>query len=201
MHRLDPGRTHDGEETTVELEYRPCRLRDVPVLDRLNPGPTVVSFSVQRFARHEIGYSTFLLAWTADSPVGHAEILWNGCRDDQVRRAHPDCPEITGLEVFPAALRGHGIGTGLIGACEDLARQRGYRRIGLGVAIANPRAADLYRRLGYRGDMAYRDRYSCVDSFGAQHNFEDPCVFLTRPLFAGCSDLCHRTNYLPRKSP
>ena len=166
----------------MNLTFQPCRPADVALLDRVNPSPSVDSFHVGRFDRQRSGDSAFLLAWQDRVPVGHAEIRWTGCRDEAVRTAYPRCPEINGLEVFPDRLRGNGIGTALIEACEELARDNGYRQIGLGVAQANPRAARLYRRLGYAGFMSYLDRYSCVDSTGTRHDFADPCVFLTRPL-------------------
>jgi GNAT superfamily N-acetyltransferase len=38
---------------------------------------------------------------------------------------------MNGLEVWPAELRSHGIGTAIVQTAEDLARQRGYNQLGL----------------------------------------------------------------------
>jgi GNAT superfamily N-acetyltransferase len=184
----------------MKLDFRSCLAEDVTLLDHINPTPSIESFHRQRFARQQAGTSSFVLAWLDGSPVGHAEIRWNGCGDPQVRIAHPRCPEINGLEVFPVALRSRGIGRRLIAHCEQFARQRGYRQIGLGVADVNPRAARLYLSLGYDGSRRYLDRYSCLDSTGTRHRFADPCRFLTRRLSDDHRELCHRANEIASKS-
>ncbi|MFN8420385.1 MAG: GNAT family N-acetyltransferase [Anaerolineae bacterium] len=45
--------------------------------------------------------------------------------------------------------RGKGIDTQLIAALEAIARERGMKRIGIGVMVANEGAYQLYRRLGF----------------------------------------------------
>ncbi|MGH8795113.1 MAG: GNAT family N-acetyltransferase [Stackebrandtia sp.] len=166
----------------MKLYFRRCRDADVALLDQLNPTPSVNSFHAQRYAAQESGDATYLLALNERRPVGHALVKWNGCADDEVRDVHAGCPEINGLEVFPARLRSRGIGSQLIAACEDLARQRRLRWIGLGVADHNPRARQLYHSLRYSGRIRYVDRYTCIDSFGARHDFADQCVFLVKQL-------------------
>lgn len=178
----------------MRLRFRQCRPQDVALLDRLDPSPSLASFHVNRFERQTAGVGTYLLAWRRRSLVGHAEILWDGCRDAAVNVAHPHCPEINALDVFPESVRSQGIGSALIRACEDLARERGRSRIGLGVADSNPRAAGLYQRLGYTGSTRYLDRYTCIDSMGNRYDFADPCVFLTRAINTDDSDLRHRAN-------
>jgi ribosomal protein S18 acetylase RimI-like enzyme len=49
-----------------------------------------------------------------------------------------------------AAARGHGIGTLLLDAASDLARDHGADRVRLSVVDDNPRARALYERLGFR---------------------------------------------------
>lgn len=85
---------------------------------------------------------------------------WGGCAAPEVRAARSGCPEINGLGVRPEDLRSRGIGSALIRAAEDLAGQRGFGAIGLGVGTDNPRAAQLYARLGYRPLIDYVDRWS-----------------------------------------
>lgn len=166
----------------MQIAFRPCRGIDVALLDQLSPSPSVVSAHAQRFARQSAGSGTYMLAWRRKTPVGHAEIRWDGCADETVKRTHPDCPEINGLEVFPETMRSRGIGSALVNACEATARDRNYRAIGLGVADCNPAALKLYRRLGYQGGISYKDRYTCIDSLGTSHDFADPCVFLVKSL-------------------
>lgn len=46
--------------------------------------------------------------------------------------------------------RGRGIGTALVAAFEERARDNGFQTVSLEVIDANPRARSLYERLGYR---------------------------------------------------
>ena len=55
------------------------------------------------------------------------------------------------------AMRGRGVGTRLIAAMEELARERGYRTVVIGVLAQNTRVKGLYHRLGFR-DYAVRLR-------------------------------------------
>jgi GNAT superfamily N-acetyltransferase len=47
-------------------------------------------------------------------------------------------------------MRGQGIGTDLMRAMEDFARQHGHTRLMIGVLASNVRVHQLYRRLGFR---------------------------------------------------
>lgn len=63
-------------------------------------------------------------------------------------RRHPGTGVLWMLSVHET-LQSLGIGTLLIRELEDRARRRGCDRVELGVEHDNPRAAALYRRLGY----------------------------------------------------
>ncbi|WP_324605716.1 GNAT family N-acetyltransferase [Streptomyces ipomoeae] len=165
-----------------DMEITACTAPDVVLLDRYMGSPGRTSFHARRFARQEAGQCTYLVAWLDGRPVGHTEMRWIGCADPEVRAARPDCPEIGGLAVRPEELRSRGIGTALVRAAEDLARERGLTVVGIGVAKDNPRAAVLYARLGYRALTDYLDRYSYEDVDGMIRECVDPCVFLVKEL-------------------
>ncbi|MFE9624233.1 GNAT family N-acetyltransferase [Streptomyces sp. NPDC006527] len=164
------------------MEITVCRAADVALLDRHIGSSGVTSFHARRFARQERGESTYLVAWLDGRPVGHAEMRWTGCDAPDVRAARPGCPEIGGLGVWPQELRSRGIGTALVRAAENLARERGITVAGLGVAKDNPRAAALYARLGYRPVIDYLDRWTYEGTDGITHECVDPCAFLVREL-------------------
>lgn len=94
-----------------------------------------------------MGEYTYLVAWNGDVPLGHCEVLWQECKSAEVRNAYPGCPEINGLLVYRAEMRGRGIGTALIRTAEDRARDRGVEWIGVGAGDDNPSAMALYERL------------------------------------------------------
>ena len=56
---------------------------------------------------------------------------------------------LDGIVVDPS-LRGQGIGSALLAAFEHLARENGFTTVSLEVIDTNPRARNLYERLGYR---------------------------------------------------
>ncbi|WP_416974653.1 GNAT family N-acetyltransferase [Streptomyces sp. 4F14] len=164
------------------MEILACRREDLVVLERVMPSDSVDGSHPMRFARQEAGRSTYLIPWLDGRPVGHAEVRWTGCEAPDVQAAHPGCPEINGLVVWPENLRSQGIGTALVRAAEEWALARGVTVMGLGVDDRNPRAAALYERLGYRPGVRYVDRWTEVDPRGVRHEHVDPCRFLTRKL-------------------
>lgn len=90
------------------------------------------------------GESTFLIAEEENGgDVGH---IWLGETVEAVsgeRRGY-----IYDLYVVPEARR-QGVARALLAAAERLARRRGYREIGLTVAVHNDAARRLYESLGY----------------------------------------------------
>ncbi|ORT61639.1 GNAT family N-acetyltransferase [Streptomyces sp. CB03238] len=173
------------------MVIRECRDHDVELLDRHipspgAPSPGVLSSHARRYARQAAGDGTFLVAWRDGRPVGTCEVRWDGCAAPEVRAVcGEDCPEINGLVVWPESLRSHGIGTALVHAAEERARERGRARIGLGVEGGNRRAAALYARLGYRPVVPYTDRWSYEDAEGTVHRMADACTFLVKALTPG----------------
>jgi GNAT superfamily N-acetyltransferase len=101
-----------------------------------------------RLARQQRGGGVVLVAWLEGRPVGEVFLECAPANEPEVRRHLPGVPRLDHLEV-PGPLWGQGIGTALIGAAEDTARQLGHERIALGVGLDNPKARRLYGRLGY----------------------------------------------------
>jgi GNAT superfamily N-acetyltransferase len=50
------------------------------------------------------------------------------------------------------AAEGHGVGKALAQACEQWAREQGYRILSLATGAANERALDFYRHMGYQDE-------------------------------------------------
>jgi ribosomal protein S18 acetylase RimI-like enzyme len=65
---------------------------------------------------------------------------------------------VDGVAVAPAA-RGGGIGTRLLDEVATIAREDGFRWVRLDVVDTNPRAQQLYERLGYRVTKVQTFRY------------------------------------------
>jgi GNAT superfamily N-acetyltransferase len=101
-----------------------------------------------RLARQQRGGGVLLVAWLDGRPVGEVFLECEPANEPEVRRQLPGVPRLDHLEVL-GPLWGQGIGTALIRAAEDTARQLGHERIALGVGLDNPKARRLYGRLGY----------------------------------------------------
>jgi GNAT superfamily N-acetyltransferase len=94
-----------------------------------------------------------LVAWLEDRPVGEVFLECEAAKEPEVRRHLPDVPQLDHLEVL-GPFQGRGIGTALVRAAEDTARQFGHEQLALGVGLDNPKARRLYERLGY-GDWGH----------------------------------------------
>jgi GNAT superfamily N-acetyltransferase len=165
-----------------DVRIEPCQTEHLDLLEAGMPsGPS--RFHHRRLARQEQGVSTYLIAWIDDVPHGHAEVRWDGGNAAEVTSRFPSCVMISALDVWPAPIRSHGLGTALIREAEQQAQIRGFRRIGLGVADDNPRAAALYLRLGYEeSGCHYSDQYEVVDVTGTRRVITEPCRVLVREL-------------------
>jgi ribosomal protein S18 acetylase RimI-like enzyme len=143
-----------GPATSVRLGT----AADLPALDRAIPtGRNDVHRSF--LARQEAGDASYVVAWQGAEPVGSGVIRWGG-----------QDPEISNLHV-PEPLRSQGIGAAIVRYAEDLVRERGFGRVSIAVGEANPRAAALYERLGYR-DTGRRSTtsYTYFDTDGVERS-------------------------------
>lgn len=112
---------------------------------------------------------------------GYATIKWQSTYGSFAQQA---IPEISDLNVLPT-YRKRGIGTALINACEIMAKQRGYKNIGLGVGMTADYgdAQHLYVSLGYIPDKnGLHYNYNSL-KYGDQVTIDDDLVlFFTKPL-------------------
>jgi GNAT superfamily N-acetyltransferase len=129
------------------VDVRACSERDLALLRTRWPTPDDVAGA--HYAEQQAGGATFLVGWEADEPVGWALIQWRGCLGENARAAFPECVEVNHLQVREWH-RGRGVGTAILAAAVDRARDRGVAQLAVSVSVDNPDAARLYRRLGYQ---------------------------------------------------
>jgi len=167
----------------LSVEVRPVAGRDVIRLETELPFG-VPEKHADRLARQARGQVVYLIAWNGGTPVGHALLKWKGATEEVVASALRDtCPDVEDLYVVEA-LRSRGVGSRLLAAAEDLARDRGYPQIGLSVAQDNNRARALYARLGYAdaGLPPVEERGDFRDASGRQQTWFETCVYMTKSL-------------------
>jgi GNAT superfamily N-acetyltransferase len=132
-------------DVASRITIRPATRADLTALVAALGQPQFFADRLGR-ARHNGG--DLLVAWLDGVPVGNVFLWCEALEEPELREAFPDAPLLNHLEVAPA-VRGHGIGTALVRACEKAARRRGYDILLLGVGVDNPEARRLYERLGY----------------------------------------------------
>ncbi|MDT0262025.1 GNAT family N-acetyltransferase [Jatrophihabitans lederbergiae] len=151
-----------------DMDTRACNEHDLVALR--NAWPTADDVHGAHYTEQREGTATYLVAWQDEEPLGSGLIQWHGPIGMNARAAFPDSVEVNHLQVRPE-LRGRGVGTVLLKAAEQLAENRGYKLIAVGVALDNPDATRLYRRLGYTPtgviDVC---AYDWTDDDGQQHH-------------------------------
>lgn len=106
---------------------------------------------------------TAVQSWIAGSIDQHGKTMIFVAADDRgerlgfatvTRAAHftGEQQASVGELATSAAAEGDGVGTALIQACEQWAREQGYRILALATGAANQRALDFYHHLGYRDE-------------------------------------------------
>jgi GNAT superfamily N-acetyltransferase len=134
---------------------------------------------LQRWERQNAG-DLFLLASVDGELVGHT-MLFRQSKYPAIDAAYGPA-EINALHAY---VHGQGIGTAIIAAAEQFARQWGKTHIGLAVEPDNDGARRLYDRLGYRPcpDGRVIDEWTEKDADGNLIELhQDPCDYLLKPL-------------------
>ena len=94
------------------------------------------------------GNCVYLIVYCKSNPVGHVFINWLGIKKSVIGQNLENCPNIEDLFVIPN-LRSQGLGSCIIKHCFKLAKQKGFNKIGLGVAIQNIKAQKLYESFNF----------------------------------------------------
>jgi ribosomal protein S18 acetylase RimI-like enzyme len=132
------------------LAIRPCKERDLEHFGAF--GSTQhVDYCREQWSRGAEALTILVAADEQDLPVGKLHL-------DFETHAHERTAVLIAAAVTTAA-QGHGVGTTLIGAAEELVCSRGFGAIVLGVEDSNPRARRLYERLGYEAFARDEFRY------------------------------------------
>lgn len=132
-----------------ELEIKLCREEDLDMLEKSMPTSGLSRFHHKRFENQEKGRVSYLIAWLKGEPVGHIDLRWYGFDHEDLEKEIRDIPELNAITVAKS-YRNQGIGTALIEEAEKIAKERGFKRVGMGVNPENEGAKRLYEKLGYK---------------------------------------------------
>ena len=149
------------EETISVREYRPEDkgrvieiVRDLQrheggLYDRMLPPSTIGAWYVNKQLQEcTEGGGVILVAEYDGAVVGYASILMDVSSADDIDEVDYIYAYVNDLGVTQG-MRGRGVGTALLTACEERARRADRKWFGLSVLAANTDALRLYRRLGF----------------------------------------------------
>ncbi len=130
-----------------------------------------------------LSYTSFLVAWLQDKPVGHALVRWLGPREEIVMKDYQNCPEIYRLKVLEE-FRSQGVATAIIKECENEALKRQCLTIGLGTYLNINSENNLYIRLGYETSSvsSYIDTYKTKLEDRTVATIRKETIFLTKRI-------------------
>lgn len=137
---------------------RRCTPDDAAAMDAREPAAR--QYALGALARQEAGLTDFLVAELDGVIVGSGELTTT------------DPAELKSLSI-DASARGQGVGSAIIAAAEKVVEERDdlatgrARHLVVGVGLDNPRAAALYKRLGFvRTGVVSTTTYEYVDDAG-----------------------------------
>lgn len=156
---------------------------DLPVLEKHLGKKNIPWFHIKRINEYEKGEGVWLVAWKENIPVGYIQVKWTFPQEENTKH-------IKGTAYLEAAgvdeeFQGQRIGTMLIQEAEQLARKKGFKQIGMAVGSTdNPRARNLYERLGYKdwGRGEFVVSWEHLDENGNKSSESEVCIYLLKNL-------------------
>ena len=173
----------------LEIDIRAADEDQLDFLDSIFSPHSLSKHHHQRYDVQEHGDGIYLIAWLDDKPVGHFLLEWSGPgTDGDVSGEYPfPTPYLSSGETV-SEYRRKGIATRLIGTAENLARDKGFREIGLAVGSTdNPDARRLYGKLGYSdwGKGEFEASWEYVAKDGRRGRESEVCIYMFKALEQG----------------
>jgi GNAT superfamily N-acetyltransferase len=136
-----------------------------------------------RLREQQSGKAAYLIAWYEKQAIGHALVKWDGPAHHAIAARLDNCAEIEDLFVHPS-YRSRGVGFQLLSCAEQMAKQRRFPIIGLGVAVDNSGARRLYEHKDFKDTALgeYTSRWPWRDQDGNEQWAEETCCYLIKRL-------------------
>lgn len=172
---------------SASIVIRPVAEDDLERLDNAYPEPgRPASRHAERWDLQEREEGVYLVAWQGDHPIGRVFVYRQGSREASPQARQLDAAEILDLLVDPR-FQGHGYGSALLLAAEQLARDAGWTLVGLEVTVSNPHndvARAMYEHHGYRDSKLgeYGSGYFYWTETGERRWDGEPHRFLIKSL-------------------
>ncbi len=138
----------EDEGHVIEI-VRDLQRHEGTLHDRMLPPDAIGGWYVEQQLRAcDLAGGAMLVAEYAGAAVGYASLLMDESSAGDIDEIDYFYAYVSDLGVRQA-MRGRGVGTALLAACEERARQAGRKWVRLSVLAANGDALRLYRRLGF----------------------------------------------------
>ncbi len=163
----------------VPVQIRLARLDDLSRLEWFGEYTHFRRVFRRTFQEQLQGKRLMIVADVNNFPVGQIFVQINGLA--------LTVPNVTQLAYFYSLrvmeiFQGRGLGTLLLKTAETEARQRGMTHASIAAAKDNPRARELYERLGYNVFSEDQGRWSYRDHRGITRYVHEPCWLLEKKL-------------------
>ena len=158
---------------SLNVQFRLARADDLPKLEWYGQFTHFREVFRRTFREQRLGHRLMLIADCNHFPIGQIFM-----------QVGPEAKNRTYLYSFRVMdmFRGQGVGTRLIEEAETIALTYGYHAATIAAAKNNPRARQLYERLGYKVVAQDAGRWSYVDHEGRTRYVHEPCWVLEKRL-------------------
>lgn len=157
----------------LEITFRLARADDLPKLEWYGQYTHFRNVFKQTYRAQIEGSRLMLLADCNHFPIGQL-FMHVGGRTQQRTYFY----SLRVMEHF----RGQGIGSRLLQEGEAIALTYGYQAASIAAAKNNPRARELYERIGYHIVSQDDGRWSYIDHEGRTRHVHEPCWVLEKRL-------------------
>jgi GNAT superfamily N-acetyltransferase len=160
----------------------PLKRNELEIINKHLP-KKIFSYHLNKLEDQEKGNSLWLIIWEDNIPVGHAQVVWAGSLRENIQQIVHKTPQLNSLYI-DKQYRKKGLATLLIQKIEDLARQRGYSKLGLSVDIKNKPAINLYSKLGFKDweRGCFDASWNYLGTDGRSHKEEEYCTYMIKIL-------------------
>jgi len=161
-----------------EIKIKKAKQSNLKLLNKYLAVKSVPKFHEDKYQQQKTGDNIWLIAWEGEIPVGHIQLRFNGSTSKEVQDKIKNCAHIESLGVA-AKFRRRNIASKLIKFSEKLAKEKGFKKVGLSVETDNEFLKNLYMRRGYR-DWKKGAVIESWEERGKQIN--EKCVYLIKNL-------------------
>ena len=163
-----------------QITIRQASISDLPAMEWEGEFKHFRNLYSDAYRRQERNLSLIWLAELPEEPLVGQLLLQLDCDRPELANGK-ERAYLYGFRIRPA-YRSLGVGTRMINFIENDLRQRGYRLLTLNVAVNNPRARNLYSRLGFVVVAHEPGIWSYLDDEGRRKWVEEPAWRMEKHL-------------------